>query len=313
MRIVKPKRLRKGDVIGIISPSSSPDDLFRINKGVNYLESLGYKVKVGKNIGHYRGYLAGTDEQRLNDLHEMFRDKNVKAIICSRGGYGSQRLLDKVDFKLIEHNPKIFVGYSDITALQMAFLFNTGLISFAGPMLAVDFYDSISPYTEEMFWALVTSNKKFGRIKLPENEKMFTIIKGVAKGRITGGNLTTLLSLAGTKYMPDLKNKILLLEEIGEAPYRIDRMFNQLKLMGVLNKISGLILGAFSDCHESNSEKRTLSLGEVVEDYTNGLKIPVIYNFAHGHIRNNITVPIGANTRLNATRGIIEIVENVVS
>lgn len=313
MRIVKPKRLKKGDLIGIISPSSSPDDLNKINKGVNYLESLGYNVKVGKNVGNYYGYLAGTDEQRVNDLHEMFGDKKIKAIICIRGGYGSQRLLDKIDFRLIAKNPKIFVGYSDITALQMAFLVKTGLLTFAGPMLAVDFYNSVSPYTEEMFWGLITSNKKFGRIKFPENEKIFTIVKGITKGRITGGNLATLVSLIGTRYMPDMKNKLLFLEEIGEAPYRIDRMFGQLKMTGVFNVISGLILGAFVDCIESDSEKKTLTLGEVVADYVNRLKVPVIYNFAHGHISDNITVPIGSNFRLNASRGIIEITESVVS
>jgi len=313
MKIVKPKRLKKGDVIGIISPSSSPDDLFKINKGVSYLESLGYKVKVGKNVGNHHGYLAGTDEQRINDLHSMFADKNVKAIICVRGGYGSSRLLDKIDYKLIAHNPKIFVGYSDITALQMAFLVKTGLLTFAGPMLAVDFYNSVSPNTEEMFWALVTSNKKFGRIKLPENEKTFTIVKGSAKGRIAGGNLSTLVSLTGTEFFPDMKNKILLLEEVGEAPYRVDRMLNQLRLAGVLNRISALVLGAFTDCIESDPEKKTLSLGEVVSDYVEKLKMPVIYNFKHGHIKDNITVPLGANIKLNASRGIIEINESVVS
>jgi muramoyltetrapeptide carboxypeptidase len=214
---------------------------------------------------------------------------------------------------LIAHNPKIFVGYSDITALQMAFFVKTGLLTFAGPMLAVDFYNNVSPYTEEMFWALVTSNKKFGRIKLPENEKTFTIIKGTAKGRITGGNLATLASLAGTKYIPDMKNKLLLLEEIGEAPYRIDRLLGQLRMIGVFNVISGLILGAFVDCIEPDSEKKTLTLGEVVADYVNELKVPVIYNFAHGHLSNNITVPMGANIRLNASRCIIEITESVVS
>ena len=313
MRIVKPKRLKKGDVIGIISPSSSPEDLFRINKGVSYLESLGYKVKVGKNVGHYHGYLAGTDEERVNDLHNMFADKNVNAIICVRGGYGSPRLLDKIDFKIIAHNPKIFVGYSDITALQMAFLMKTGLLTFAGPMLAVDFYNSVSPYTEEMFWALVTSNKKFGRIKLPENEKTFTIVKGSAKGRMVGGNLATLASLIGSKYFPDMKNRLLLLEEVSEAPYRIDRMFNQLKLAGIFNTISGLILGAFIDCIELDPEKKTLSLGEVVSDYVDKLKIPIVYNFTHGHLKDNVTVPMGANIKLNASRSIIEISESVVS
>lgn len=313
MHIIKPKRLRKGDLIGIISPASAPNDLFKIEKGINYLESLGYKVKVGKNASIYHGYLAGTDEQRIEDLHDMFRDKEVKAIICTRGGYGSPRLLDKIDYKLIARNPKIFVGYSDITALQMAFLQKASLLTFAGPMLAVDLYNSVSPFTEEMFWALLTSNKKFGRIKFPGNEKIFPVVKGVAKGRLIGGNLATFLSLSGTQYFPELKNKILLLEEVSEAPYRVDRMLNQLRLMGVFKKISGLILGAFTDCNDPDPEKKTLTTGEVVADYVGKLDIPVVYNFMHGHVSNKITVPFGAYHRVNASRRIIEITENVVS
>jgi muramoyltetrapeptide carboxypeptidase len=221
-------------------------------------------------------------------------------------------LLDKIDYRLIARNHKIFVGYSDITALHLAFLTKAGLLTFAGPMLAVDFYDNVDPYTEEMFWALLTSGKKFGKIKLPENEKLFTIVNGIASGRVVGGNLATLLSLAGTQYMPHMKNKILLLEETGEAPYRVDRMLNQLKLMGVLKNISGVILGAFTDCHEPDPEKKTLTLGEVISDYLGNLKKPVVYSFSHGHIKSNNTVPIGASFRINATRHIIEITEGVV-
>jgi len=312
MRIVKPSRLKKGDTIGIISPASALSDLFKIEKGASYLESLGYKVKIGKNAGNSHGYLAGKDEERLQDLHEMFGDKSVKAIICSRGGYGTPRLVDKIDYKLIARHPKIFVGYSDITALQLAIFEKTGLVTFAGPMLAVDFFDSISPFTEEMFWQLITSNKKFGKIELPENEKIFSVVKGIAKGRLIGGNLATLASLAGSKYMPDMKNKILILEEIGEAPYRVDRLLNQLRLIGVFNKISGLILGAFTDCIESDPEKKTLTTGEVIADYVDNLKVPVVYNFSHGHIKNNITIPFGISVKLNATKGNIEITESAV-
>ncbi len=313
MRLVKPKRLKKGDLIGIISPASAPDELFKIEKGVKYLEGLGYKVKVGKNVQQNHGYLAGTDEQRIEDLHDMFKNKEVKAIVCSRGGYGTPRLLDKIDYKLIAKNPKIFVGYSDITALQMAFLQRTGLITFSGPMLAVDLYNSISPYTEEIFWRLITSNKKLGKVEQPGDEKVSALVKGTAKGRLVGGNLATFLSIAGTTYFPDIKNKILLLEEISEAPYRVDRMLSQLKLMGVFNKISGLILGAFTECVEQNPEKKTLGIGEVIADYFYKLKIPVIYNFSYGHILNKITIPFGGTIRVNASRGIVEITENVVS
>ncbi|RPI68732.1 MAG: LD-carboxypeptidase, partial [Ignavibacteriales bacterium] len=312
-RVIKPGKLKKGDVIGIISPASAPADLFKIEKGAAYLESLGYKVKIGKSSGSSYGYLAGTDDERLKDLHDMFSDREVKAVFCTRGGYGAPRLVDKVDYKLIARNPKIFVGYSDITALQMAFLQKTGLVTFAGPMLAVNLYNSIDPLVEEMFWALLTSNKKFGRIELPNNEKIFPVVKGIAKGRLIGGNLATFLSLAGTEYLPDMKNKILMLEEIGEAPYRIDRMFNQLRLMGAFKKLSGIILGAFTDCNESDPEKKTLSTGEVIADYVDNLKIPVVYNFKHGHINDLLTLPFGTTLRLNASRSIIEITEGTVS
>jgi len=171
MTVIKPNRLRKNDLIGIISPASSPNDSDRIEKGVNYLEKMGYRVEVGKNVGKSLGYLAGTDEERLDDLHYMFRKKEVTAIISVRGGYGSARLLDKIDYRLIRKNPKIFVGYSDITALQLAIYAKTGLITFAGPMLAVDFWDEINPFTEETFWRIITSPRKIGKIVNPNGEK----------------------------------------------------------------------------------------------------------------------------------------------
>ncbi len=312
MKIVKPGKLLKGDVIGIISPASSPDEYSKIEAGVNYLEKLGYRVESGKNIGKSTGYLAGTNEERLKDLHDMFRNKNVKAIFCARGGYGSPRLLDKIDYKLIAANPKIFVGYSDITALQLAFMAKTGLATFAGPMLAVDFADEISPYTEEMFWALLTSNKKFGKIIPPNDEKIFHLTTGNIKGRVIGGNLSLISSLIGTEYLPPFKDKILFLEEIGELPYRIDRMLNQLRLAGLLRKINGAILGAFVDCNETDPLKKSLTLGEVISEYFGTLDIPVVYNFKHGHLKENITVPYGIMVKLNAVNNYVEITESAV-
>ncbi len=221
MQVIKPARLKKGDVIGLISPASSPDELLRIEESTRYLEKLGYKVKLGKYVGKFNGYLAGTDDERLEDFHSMFSDKTVKAIMCLRGGYGAFRLLDKINYKLIQKNPKIFVGYSEITALQNAIFNKTGLITFAGPMPAVDFVNNISPYTEEWFWKVVTSNKKVGKIKYPDNAKMPFINKGLANGRILGGNLAVFSALLGTEYFPDMKDKILLLEDIDEKPYKM--------------------------------------------------------------------------------------------
>ncbi len=313
MGIIKPKKLKPGDVIGIISPASTPDDLSKIDNGVKYLEKLGYRVEIGKNVGTQEGYLAGTDEQRLTDLHSMFKNKHIRAIFSIRGGYGSGRLLDKIDYKLISKNPKIFVGYSDINALQMAFFAKTGLVTFAGPMVAVDFHEEVSTFTEEVFWRTITSNKKIGKIKNPRNEKFYILNKGRAVGKILGGNLSLLTSLMGTEYFPKINNSILILEDINEAPYKIDRMLNHLRLAKVFKHIKGVILGHFVDCVEPDPEKRTFSLNEVIIEYFQNLDIPVLYNVKHGHIKENITIPYGVKCVLNATRSTIEIPDNAVT
>ena len=243
----------------------------------------------------------------------MFKKKDIKAIFCARGGYGTPRLLDKIDYSLIKRNPKILVGYSDITALQMAIMKKTGLVTFAGPMISMDFQSDVSKFTEEMFWKILTSNKKFGRISQPDDEKIFELHKGQARGRILGGNLSVFTSLVGTQYFPDLKDRILILEEIGEMPYRIDRLLNQLRLHKAFVNIKGVILGAFIDCNEHDPLKKTLSLGEVISEYLEGTKMPVVYNFKHGHIRNNITVPFGIVTKINTSKNIIEYTEAAVA
>lgn len=313
MRSIKPKKLQKGDLIGLISPASSVDDPLKIEKGVNYLESQGYKVILGKNVGKYNGYLAGHDEERLHDLHSMFENKNVRAIFCLRGGYGASRLLDKIDYKIIKNHPKIFVGYSDISALHLSIFYKTGLITFAGPMAGVDFYEDVSSFTAEMFWKLLTSSKKFGKIENPGDENILTLNNGSASGKLVGGNLSVITGLIGTIYFPDLKDKILFIEEIGELPYKIDRMFNHFRLSNMFKGLKGVIIGSFQDCQEPDPEKRTLTLGEVISDYFSKMKLPVVYNFRHGHLKDNITVPVGANVKLNASRGYVEITEAVVS
>ena len=312
MQIIKPKRLKKGDVIGFVSPASSPEDLSVIDKAVKYFEDLGYPVKVGKNVGKSDGYLAGSDEERVEDLHEMFADKQVKAIISVRGGFGSGRLLDKINYNLIKKNPKIFVGYSDITALNIAIFKRTGLITFEGPMVATDFGSGIDPYTEEIFWEMVGRKKKFGKLENPNGEKFYSISKGRAEGRIIGGNLSILTSLAGTKYFPDFKDSILLLEELNEEPYRIDRMFNHLRLLGVFDKVTGLIFGRFVDCYQKAGERTERTLNRVILEYFENFNKPLVYNVSHGHVKKNFTLPIGIRAKVNATRSAIEILESAV-
>ena len=312
MRFIKPPRLKSGEVIGIISPASSVQDPSLLNKGVRYIENNGYRVEVGKSVDKIKGYLAGDDEERVDDLNQMFKNKNVKAIICVRGGYGSGRIIDKINYKLIRNNPKILVGYSDITALQMAIIKKTGLITFAGPMLAPDFAERMNPESEDFFWRLITSKKKIGRLSFADNNKLPAINKGSAVGRIIGGNLSVLSSLIGTPYFPELKDKILLMEDIDEIPYRIDRLLNQMRLNNVFKQVKGILLGRFVDCYEHDPEKKTLTLGEVMEDYLQDLKIPVIYSFPHGHIKEKITVPFGIKVKINASRGFVEYEESAV-
>ncbi len=313
MNRIKPKKLNKGDLIGIINPASPVSDFNRINKSVEYFEKLGYKVKLGKNIEKQKGYLAGSEEERLYDLHNMFEDNEVKAVFCARGGYGSGKIISGINYKIIRQNPKIFVGYSDITALHLAFYSQTGLVTFAGPMPAVDFYDSVSPFTEEHFWNIITADKPIGKIDNPKSEDFIFLSQGRSEGKLAGGNLSVIVSLIGSKFFPDLNDSVLLLEDLNEPPYKIDRMLNQLKLAGVFNQVKGILLGNFKDCIEDDPNKPTLSLHEVFGSYFRELKKPVIYNLKHGHIKDNLTIPFGLTVKIYSAKGLIEIKESAVN
>ena len=256
------------------------------------------------------GYLAGTDKERVDDIHNMFLDNEVKLIICLRGGYGASRLLDKIDYSIIKNNPKIFCGYSDITVLQNAFFNKTGLVTFAGPMAGVDFYKKVSEFTEQSFWNTITSSEPI-RIKHPDGERLRSYRNGIVEGRLIGGNLSLFASLIGTEYLPEPEGNILFIEEVSEVPYRIDRMLNQLKLSGYLGRIKGVILGSFTDCEESDPQRKSLKFEEVMEDYfIKNFNAPVLYNLYHGHVKNNLTIPIGVKVRINGTNCSIDFLES---
>ncbi|MDH3269516.1 MAG: LD-carboxypeptidase, partial [Ignavibacteria bacterium] len=212
----------------------------------------------------------------------------------------------------IQNNPKIFVGFSEITALQMAFLHKANLISFAGPMVVSNFSNDLSHYTEEKFWRMITSSTIPAKVELQENQKISKIKFGESSGRLVGGNLSVFTSMIGTGYLPELKNSILLLEEIKEPPYKIDRMLNQLKLNKIFKNLKGIILGIFSDCVEPDKKKKSLTLGEVWNDYLSSLKLPVIYSFPHGHIRDMVTLPFGIKVKINVKKGFVELMESGV-
>lgn len=310
MELIKPKALKKGDLIGLITPSSTPNDLTRVEKSVNYFEKLGYNVIVGKNVGKRNSYLAGSDEERIYDIESMFSNREVKGIFCLRGGYGTARLLPHINYDLIKNNPKVFVGYSDISALQMAILSKTGLVTFAGPMPAVDFYENPSEFTEQNFWEMVTDKRDVITLNTAHEIKSVTNFK--AEGNLLGGNLIVWASILGTEYMPSLNNSVLFLEEIEEAPYRIDRIFAHLKMLKEFNQIKGLVFGQFEDCVDSD-ENNKITIDELIEHYFGNLKIPILKNISFGHIKNFITVPYGVKVKIDSEKCEIVISENVVS
>lgn len=288
--MIKPKRLNINSTIGIIAPASPVFDSYSIEKGVEILKSLGYKVVLGESCYLKYGYLAGNDEARAKDVNKFFERRDIDAVICIRGGYGSMRILDLIDYGIISKHPKIFVGYSDITAVHFAINRYCKLVTFHGPMAASDISDNDELSIKSLINCLA------GKIK-NESYKLDAINEGNISGRIIGGNLSLVCSLMGTKYEVNFKDKILFIEDIGEEPYRIDRMLQQLKLSGVLNKLKGVVLGQFTDC-EAKEPDKSLSIDEVIKSFFAGINIPVYYNFPVGHDKSKITVPIGTKIKI---------------
>ncbi|HTP12423.1 MAG TPA: LD-carboxypeptidase [Bacteroidota bacterium] len=313
MNILKPPRLRKHDLIGIVSPASTPSSQEKIDKGVEYLERLGYRVKVGKHVMSQHGYLAGTDEERVGDLNEMLRDPAVKAVFAIRGGYGTPRLLHLVDYRAVRRNPKIIVGYSDLTALQLALFKKTRLVTFSGPMVGVEMWSGIDPFTEENFWRLVTSPSRIGPLRNPADEPTVFHNKKRAAGTLIGGNMSLLASLLGTPFLPTLRKTLLVLEDVDEAPHRVDRMFMQLRHAGILKSISGLLLGKFTDCVPSDPSKPFLTIEQVLEEAVSEITRPVLTNLQYGHIAKKLTLPFGLPARLDSRGEVLTVPEGAVS
>jgi muramoyltetrapeptide carboxypeptidase len=302
MTIIKPYALKKRDVVGIIAPASPTGNPEKITKGIEYLERIGYRVKLGKNVNNVYGYLAGKDKERVSDIHDMFLDNSVKAIFALRGGYGTPRLLPLLDYSLIRKNPKILVGYSDVTALQLAIFKKTGLVSFSGPMSGVEMWKGIDPFTEENFWRMVTSKKKFGTVKNPDDKVFLILRNGKASGRTLGGNLSLITSLLGTPYLPSFKSSILFFEEVDEECYHFDRMLNQLRLSKILNSVNGVIVGELTDVKPSDDSKPFLSSDQLLNEYLSPLNKPVLTGVAFGHVPKKITIPIGIQCTMDTTK-----------
>lgn len=310
-RTVKPARLRQNDLIGLISPGSYVEDS-GLEQAVNNLEKLGFRVKLGKHIRAQRGYNAGTDEQRLEDLHDAFSDREVRAVWCVRGGYGCSRLLPAIDYRMIAQNPKALIGYSDVTALLCAIYFRTGLVGFHGPVGASRFTE----YSERHLRAVLMDGEERWKIVRPDTFAQFTdkafdfttIQPGQTEGTLLGGNLSLLAAMAGTGYLPAFNQYLLFMEEVGEKPYRVDRMLTQLRQSNVLDQVAGVAMGIFSDC-EPESGDRSLTLAQTLQDQFGQMSIPVAYGLPFGHIGDQCTLPVGIRARLDTVEGSLTLLE----
>lgn len=305
--LIRPPPLGAGDTIGIIAPASPAPDPKRLDIGVAKLESLGFKVKLSRHVRARLGFLAGPDRDRARDLMTMFTDREVQGILCLRGGYGTPRLLPLLDYALIRRHPKVFVGYSDITGLHCAFLRQAGMISFHGPHLIGDFArEPLPDFTRDSFLRAVQGNFA-GDVAAGCPERAVQVWRrGCARGRLIGGNLSLLCSLVGTRWLPDLRGAILFLEDVGEAPYRIDRMLTQLLNAGTLSGVAGIAVGVNADCGDpraAESKEYRQTADEVFRERLLPLKVPLVSGLPFGHVPVNATLPVGATATLDAHRG----------
>ncbi|HGY57267.1 MAG TPA: LD-carboxypeptidase [Caldithrix abyssi] len=294
------RRLPSKGTIGIFAPAYQPNQE-KLARGISYLKAKGFTVVEGASLRASYGYFAGNDDLRLDDLHRLFADPQIDAIICARGGWGTLRLLDRIDYDLIQKNPKLFVGYSDITTLQLAFWTKAALPSLSGPMAAVEMGGGILPFTEQHFWDFIFNEEETYTIPL-EPEEIAVWQTGQAEGPLLGGCLSLVSHQLGTPYSPDYNGAILFLEDVGEAPYKIDRYLAHLKQAGIFKQINGLILGNFIDCEEENGDA-SFTCEEVIRDYFAGADYPVIYNFPYGHGERKASMPVGAQAVLDTSNG----------
>jgi muramoyltetrapeptide carboxypeptidase len=318
-RLVKPPRLKDSATVGLIAPSGVVDDA-HIEKCVRNLEALGFKVKTGANIRAQRGGYAGTVEQRLADLHAMFLDRDVGAIWAARGGSGCMAILPGIDYRAIRRHPKILVGYSDITPLLLALYRHAGLVTFHGPVASSMGMDRESTLRSMRAVIMEPAPRHVLEIA-PENrareadEPQFAphvFRAGRAEGRLVGGNLSVVCAMVGTPYGVQSKGHLLFLEEVGEAPYRVDRMLTQLGQAGILGAAAGVALGVFQKCEATDAEP-SLTLAQVLDDNLSGLRVPAAYGFSFGHIAHQVTLPVGVRAALDTEARTITLLEPAVT
>jgi muramoyltetrapeptide carboxypeptidase len=315
--LVKPHRLEPGMTVGLIAPAGASRNRQQVLHAIDVLKSLGYRMKEGKHLYNRTQYLAGTDLERAEDINHMFADPEVDAIFTLHGGYGTMRTLPYLDYPMIRQNPKIIIGYSDITGLLLALYARSGLACFHGPCAVSTF----SEYTLDEYKKVVvnpSATTVIGSppaVEYPEGQaerenRIMSFAGGRAKGRLVGGNLSLLSPLVGTPYEPDFQDSILFLEDVNEAFYRLDRMLTHLLLAGKLNQVSGIVLGKFTKIPE---EGNSFNLEEIIEQLLVPLGIPVVRGLMIGHVADKTTVPLGIRAELDGDAGTLTLLEPAVT
>lgn len=302
-----PPALKEGDIVGICAPAGAVKSSTEVADFEKVIQSLGFKTKASENIQKKYGYLAGTDEQRADDFMSLIEDTDVKAIFFVRGGWGCARLLPLLDFDIIKANPKIIMGFSDVTTLLNAITAKTKIITFHGP----SGNSSWNKYSIDHIKHLLVDKLVFNYKNKPGDSKIRVYKKGYAMGELVGGNLSVITSLIGSGYLPDWDGKILFLEDVAEEPYSIDRMLMQLKLNGAFDKVNGIVLGNFRKCI-AEDPNRTFTLEEVFDQYFSSMNIPVFYGAQIGHTVNKFTIPVGGLVRIDADNGLIQLMSPAV-
>jgi len=312
--LIRPKALKAGDTVGLITPATYVPDPDRLALAERTIKYFGLRMKMGKNAGKRMNDYQISIAERLDDLHAMFRDKDVDAVFAIRGGYGSMHLLDRIDYDLIHLNPKIFLGYSDITAMHLAIHKQARLVTFHGPIMLSRFTDYQKYFRKALF-----ETHPIGKVTNPpeSNElrpshSLRTIRAGIASGPIIGGNLTLISNTMGTPYEIETRGKILFLEDVDEEPYSIDRMLTHLRLSGKFAGVAGVIFGECQDCRPKDykpSSTIPYGLGEVVDNILGELQVPVLAGLTIGHTDDQLTLPLGVTATLDATNRTLEIKE----
>lgn len=302
--MVFPERLKQGDTIGLVAPAF-PIKKEELEDCIHLLEQMGYKVKIGhqlETLANFHNYLAGEGKDRAKDINRMFADPEVKAIFCVRGGYGSAHVMDWLDYDLIRANPKIFVGYSDITNLLSAFQMHCGMVAFHGPMVCSNMRKDFDPYTKESLFAALNMEDELEFRNPPGTEGFKTASPGQAEGILTGGNLSLLCRALGTSYELDTAGKILFMEDCEEPLPVLDMHFTQLRHAGKLDRAAGILLGDFTDCNNDRYDS-SYTVDDLIRDWFKDFRIPVMYHVRSGHDKPMGTLPMGTMCRMDTQAG----------